>query len=380
MRLAPEQFSPIQPDTAQDAPESTEADSGLRLANQFEQAHPSIEQQPQTWRMPGEHELHDCTWMAFGASKHTWKPGSIAAVQSQIAAIARTIAEHEPVKMLVRPEERELAQSTCGPRVTLWDAALDDIWIRDSGPVFVLDNQRRLGAVAFNFNGWGGKQQHADDATIAASVAARARAEPIRSVLTLEGGGIEVDGEGTAILCESCIVNRNRNPERNRDECEAILKQTLGLEKIIWLPGIAGRDITDGHVDGYARFAGPGTVVVSIEADRNHFDYALTRRHLRLLSAARDARERPLEVVVIENPRRTRKRFAGKAFCSSYVNFYIVNGGVLVPEFGDPLGDQRAADTLQRLFPQRRVSLLNIDAVASGGGGIHCVTQQQPLP
>jgi agmatine deiminase len=224
-----------------------------------------------------------------------------------------------------------------------------------------------------------GKKQDFDfDAEVAAFVARRAGVRHIRADLVLEGGGIEVDGHGTAIITESCVLNDNRNPGVNKTQCERELKRLLGLEKIIWLPGIKGKDITDGHTDFYARFVRPGVVVAGYEPDTKSFDHEVTKRHLEILRMTTDVEGRKLEVVVLEGPSRVRERFASNDFAAGYINFYVCNGAVIAPEFGDPRTDAAAKRELQKVFPGREVVQINIDGIAAGGGGIHCTTQQEP--
>lgn len=326
------------------------------------------------WQMPDEGAPHAATWMAFGASAEIWEPHLLPVVQENLALVAKTIAAFEPVHMLVREEDSELAARLCGPSVNLLVHPIDDLWIRDTGPVFVTS----AGGVGFNFNGWGNKQEHERDAEVAEFVASYAQAEYIRSALTLEGGGIEVDGEGTAIITESCVLNPNRNPGVSKAECETELKRLLGLEKIIWLPGIAGKDITDGHTDFYARFTHPGTVVAGLEPDPSSFDYAVTRRHLEILRAATDAKGRRLEVMTLEGPTTIRQTYASDDFAAGYINFYLCNDAVIAPQFGDKRTDHNTHAILQEQFAEREIIQLNIDAIAAGGGGIHCATQQQP--
>lgn len=194
----------------------------------------------------------------------------------------------------------------------------------------------------------------------------------------LEGGGIEVDGQGSAIITESCVLNQNRNPGMSKAECEALLMPLLGLRKIIWLPGIRGKDITDGHTDFYARFARPGVVVAGYDPDPASFDHAVTQKHLEILRTSTDADGRQLEVIVMEAPSTIRPAFETSDFAAGYINFYVVNGAVIAPEFGDAMADRKAKSILQELFQNRDIVQLNIDAIAAGGGGIHCTTQQQP--
>ncbi|MBL1073951.1 agmatine deiminase family protein [Nocardia sp. 2] len=330
------------------------------------------------WMMPEEGQLHARTWMAFGATERIWGAELLPEVQRNLATIATTIGRFEPVSMLVRPGEMGLAQSLMGgSNVELIPAEIDDLWIRDTGPVFVGSGNTRAG-VDFNFNGWGGKQEHRRDAGVARFVTGRAGVETLETDLVLEGGGIEVDGEGTAIITESCVLNNNRNPGWKKRDVEEELAYLLGIEKVIWLPGIAGEDITDGHTDFYARFARPGVVVAGLDNDPDSYDYDVTRTHLDILHSATDVHGRPLQVEVLEGPSTVREKFAADDFAAGYINFYVCNGAVIAPEFGDPDTDPATRETLERLFPDREVVQIDIDAVAAGGGGIHCTTQQEP--
>jgi agmatine deiminase len=332
------------------------------------------------WRMPDETAPHGRTWMAFGASQTIWGRKLLPEVQDNLVSIALSIANYEPVTMLVRSEELELLESKLAnhPNVTVGVAKLDDLWMRDTGPVFVTNEAGHLAGIDFHFNGWGEKQEFELDAKVAALVTEKANAEHLVSNLILEGGGIEVDGEGTAIITESCVLNPNRNPGVSKKVCEEELKNLLGLEKIIWLPGISGKDITDGHTDFYARFIRPGVVVAGLEPDPEIYDYDVTREHLTLLQEATDARGKKLEVITLEAPTTIRPAFETAEFAPGYIGFYVCNGAVLMPEFGDNNADSKARDTLQQLFPDRIIEQLNIDGIAAGGGSIHCTTQQEP--
>ena len=328
--------------------------------------------------MPDEGAPHLRTWMAFGASARIWGRSLLPAVQQNLADIALTIAEYEPVSMLVRKSDLSRARQLMGSDVELIVCPLDDLWMRDTGPVFIVTENGDKSAIDFNFNGWGNKQAHSFDAKVASFTAKRAGVKSLQSQLVLEGGGIEVDGEGTAIITESCVLNDNRNPSISRQQCEMELKRLLGIQKIIWLPGIKGKDITDGHTDFYARFAHPGVVVAAYEPDTWSFDHEVTKRHLEILSSATDAQGRKLEVMVLDAPATIRDDFSHDDFAAGYINFYVCNGAVITPQFGDPKTDNQAREKLQSAFPKRDVIQLNIDAIAAGGGGIHCTTQQEP--
>ena len=331
-----------------------------------------------TWFMPDESDPHLRTWMAFGASQNIWGKKLLPEVQRNLATIALTIAKYEPVSMLVRQADLLVAQRLMGDKVDLIVCPHDDLWIRDMGPVFVVAENGDKAGVDFNFNGWGEKQDFGRDAEVAAFVTRRSGARLIQTDLVLEGGGIEVDGHGTAIITESCVLNENRNPGVSKSQCERELERLLGIEKIIWLPGIKGKDITDGHTDFYARFARPGVVVAGYDPDPKSFDHAVTKRHLEILRTARDAAGRKLELVVLEAPSSVRVKFASNDFAAGYINFYVCNGAVIAPEFGDPRTDATAKRELQRAFHGRDVVQINVDGIAASGGGIHCTTQQEP--
>ncbi|KRP97187.1 agmatine deiminase [Bradyrhizobium sp. USDA 4524] len=338
--------------------------------------------------MPDEGAPHAATWMAFGADVELWGTKLLPVIRNNLASVAKTIAVYEPVKMLVREEDYDIAARLCGPSVSLVVQPLDDVWLRDTGPVFVTNPAGQLGAVGFNFNGWGNKPQpyarkqhlYARDAKVAEHLAGAAQAIFLKADLVLEGGGIEVDGEGTAIITESCVLNPNRNPDVPKAKCEDELSRLLGLDKIIWLPGCHNKDdITDGHTDFYARFTSPGVVVAGLEMDTSFDDYEVTREHLAILRKSTDARGRHLKVVELQGPSTVRPKYGNDdGFAAGYINFYVCNGAVIAPEFGDAAADRNARDKLRDLYPDREIIQLDIDGIAAGGGGIHCVTQQQP--
>ena len=331
------------------------------------------------WYMPDEGETHLRTWMAFGASRKIWGRSLLPYVREELADIANTIAAYEPVTMLVRPEERRIAEKLLSESVTIAEAPLDDLWMRDTGPVFVRKAVGERAAVNLNFNGWGYKQAHARDAEVAGRVARLADVPERTTPLVLEGGCIEVDGHGTAIMTESCTLNENRNPDVSRAAFEDAIMPLLGLDKIIWLPGIAGRDITDGHTDFYVRFVKPGLVFAGVDPDPASYDYAVTREHLAILADASDAAGRPLEVVELVAPTEIREAFLTDDFAAGYIGYYLCNDAVIMQSFGDGRADEAARDWLQWAYPTRSVEQLAIDAIAAGGGSIHCATQQEPV-
>lgn len=337
------------------------------------------------WFMPEESERHKRTWMSFVASYDVWEERQVPEVQRNLASIARTIAKYEPLSILVRKKDYKLAVDLLGGLthhaypIELVEFTMNDLWMRDTGPAFVVNEKGEKAAIDFNFNGWGEDQDYELDAKVAGFVTALAGVKSIRSSLTLEGGCFELDGQGTAIMTESCILNDNRNKGRGKIEVENELKELLGLDKIIWLKGIKGKDITDGHTDFYARFARPGVVVVSRDTDKSSYDYKITRENIELLKSATDAKGNPFEIVVLDTPWDINTTYGTKDFAAGYVGYYVCNDAVVMQKFGDKRADAAAKATLSKVFPEHRVEQISIDGIASGGGSIHCATQQEPV-
>lgn len=335
----------------------------------------------ESWKVtaPSETEPHAGTWMAWPSMPAVYGgPGAYyQSVQETLGRLAAAIAENEPVAMAVPADQHALAAMLCGPKVELVDVATDDMWMRDSGPVFVRADDRGIAAIDLRFNGWGNKQAHARDAEIAASVAKHVGVARHIAAVRGEGGGIELDGDGTLILAESCWVNDNRNPGLTRADIEQHLKTTVGVEAVIWVPGVRGLDITDGHIDGSIRFVTPGLLIASSRPDDTSEWGHAHREALAILARAKDARGRGFEVISI--PAASDVRSKSDDFLTSYANYYVGNGALYTPQFGDRKADALAKETLGRLHPDRRIVQLDVDRIYENGGGIHCVTQQQPL-
>lgn len=334
------------------------------------------------WAMPAEDVEHERTWMCWPSREDVWG-ADLPDVQDAIVRIALAISRFEPVAMLAAADEIAGLEGLLGDAdVEVIEGPVDDLWARDTLPCFLVgevDGQPTLAAGRVRFNGWGDKQVHDGDATLAALVAEHLDIELIDGGVTGEGGGLEVDGAGTVLAAESSWVNDNRNPDLDRDEIEARLLDLLGAERVIWVDGLAGADITDGHIDTLARFVDPETIVVDRptvdDPDDPWVDVAATTAEQ--VAAASTTDGAPYQVVEIQQPATTRG--GGDQFLSTYMNFYVCNGAVIAPEFGDPEADAAAADLLAELFPGREIVQLDIDALAAGGGGIHCATQQQPV-
>ncbi len=262
--------------------------------------------------------------------------------------------------------------------IELIECSTDDLWLRDTGPTFVEGSDGEKYGIDFNFNGWGGKQTHSLDAEVAGFITARAGAAIKVSSLVLEGGCFEIDGHGTAIMTKSCILNDNRNPAVSQSQVEEELKHLLGLRKIIWLEGIKGMDITDGHTDFYARFSARGKVLVSRDNYKKSHDYAVTRANISALKKAVDADGLELEVCVIDTPEVINEYYGVTDFAAGYIGYYVCNNAVIMQRFGDRSADRKAREIIAEAFPGRTIEQISIDAIASGGGSIHCATQQEP--
>ncbi|MEU1508000.1 agmatine deiminase family protein [Kitasatospora sp. NPDC005748] len=337
-------------------------------------------------RMPAETDRHTRTFLAWPALFSVWQ-NQLSAVRRNIADLARQISRFEPVVVLARPGQAADARYHCGSgayyAIEVQEIANDDLWIRDFGPTFVVA-PGAIAGVDTNFNGWGKTgtpyyQPFDKDATAAVTLLDAYGIDRIRAPFTGEGGSLETDGQGTLLATVSSLVNPNRNPGKSKDQVEQELRTTLGMDKVIWVPGLAGQDITDCHIDCLARFTAPGEVLLDQPGPGADARWvAVYDEAKRVLRNATDARGRRLRITELPGPDRTLIRGRGKEFLSSYTNYYTVNGAVLVPQFGEGYADGLAYAILQAAYPDRRIVQVDIDAIASGGGGIHCSTQSQP--
>jgi len=337
-----------------------------------------------TWRMPAETAEHERTWMAFPREGVTL--GGTAEERQEgyeaWAAVANAVAAFEPVTMVADPSEVARARRMLDGAIEVVEAPLDEFWMRDVGPTFVLDEGGRLGAVDWIFNGWGAPAwaEWQLAAALGTTVGALAAAERIGSLLVNEGGGIHVDGEGTVLLTETVQLDPRRNPHADRARVEAELARTIGAERAIWLPRGLTRDYeefgTNGHVDIVAAFASPGRVLLHEQQDPAHPDHAVSQEIRAVLEASTDARGRAIEVMALPAPATLRD---DEGFVDwSYVNHSVVNGGVVVCGFGEPEADARAREVLAEAYPGREVVTVDARPIFARGGGIHCITQQQP--
>jgi agmatine deiminase len=359
----------------------------------------TIDSIPRTdgYRMPAEYEPHRGCWMAWPERPDNWRLGARPA-QEAFAAVAEAINKSDPVTMAVSEGQFEHCRAELSPSIRVVELTTDDAWMRDIGPSFVTGASGGLRGVDWRFNAWGGldgglyfpwdRDDHA-----ARKVLEIERADRYGAPLVLEGGSIHVDGAGTVLSTEECLLNPNRNPGLDRSQIEAGLLDYLGAEKVIWLGRGVFNDETDGHIDNLACFVRPGTVLLSWTDDESDPQYEVSHDALRRLGAATDAREQPLEVIrmpapppVLISPEEaagvdavegSRPRLAGDRLAASYVNFYVATERVVFPRL-DTRTDEAAAEVLRACFPGREIVGVDAHEILLGGGNIHCITQQVP--
>jgi agmatine deiminase len=361
---------------------------------------PTLEATPSAdgFHMPAEWERHERCYMIWPERTDNWRLGAKPA-QAAFAAVAGAIVAGEPVTVLASARQWENARAVCPPAVRVVEVTTDDAWVRDTGPTFVVN--RMLGerrGVDWVFNAWGGLDgglyfPWAHDDLVAAKVCELEGAARYRAPFVLEGGAVHVDGEGTCITTEECLLNPNRNPGLSRTETEVLLKAYLGVQKVIWLPRGVYADETDGHVDNLACFSRPGRVLLTWSEATDDPQSAISSAARAALEGATDARGRPIEVALLPSPgplaitaeeasgvdtaEHSRPRTAGERMAGSYVNFLVTNTAVVHPLL-DREHDEEVGALLAREFPDRRIVGLPGREILLGGGNIHCITQQVP--
>ena len=329
----------------------------------------------QTYSLPAEWAHHARTWLAWPARPATWH-GGIEAARAVHVELAKAIAAFEPVTMVCSPVEMAEASLTCGPGIDLVPIPLSDGWMRDIGPTFVTDGAGGIAGIDWIFNGWGGlHNEFALDAEVAAAVAKVRKCPAFEAPIVLEGGAFSGDGAGTLLVTEECLLDPGRNPGRTKAEIEAVLAEYLGVKTVVWLARGYEGDETGGHVDEVAAFVKPGTVMVQVTSDPEDPNYLTQHENLARLRSARDANGNALEIVEIPQPARREKD--GRRLTLSYINFVFTNGGLIMPSFGDACDDP-AFRIFTGLFPERKIIQLLADDLVIGGGGLHCITQQEP--
>jgi agmatine deiminase len=322
-------------------------------------------------RMPAEWAPHERTLMAWPCRRDLWG-AEMEQARSDYAAVVNAIAAFEPVTLVARPEDVADARARVAGAVEVLARPIDDSWMRDTGPIFVLDEAGGRVGVHFRFNGWGGTWTPYDGDEDAGRWLVEHVGDPlVEAPLVLEGGSIAVDGEGVLLTTEECLLNPNRNPDRTREEIEELLGAHLGIEQVVWLgQGLIEDRDTDGHVDLVASFCAPGRVLLQTVAEDNpNFERCEENR--------RRAQAAGLEVVPVD--RLAYVEVAGEEVAVSYLNHYVCNGAVIVPVAGTE-DDEPALHAIRSGFPDREVVAVPGRVLAYGGGGPHCITQQVPRP
>lgn len=351
------------------------------------------------WRMPGEFEPHRGCLMIWPERPGSWNYGAKKAQQAFVD-VAEAIADSETVYMLVSKAQSDNARSHLSDRIILMETQTDDAWARDVAPTMVMDETGRMKGIDWQFNAWGGTfdglyQSWEKDDKAASFVCEKLGYECIDAhPFVLEGGSIHSDGEGTLIVTEACLLSQGRNPSMSKKEIEDTLKKYLGAEKVIWLPHGIYQDETNEHVDNVCAFVRPGEVVLAWTDDETDPQYKLSEADLQVLEQETDARGRRFIVHKLPIPKipvcltkedvdgfvfepGEDEREPGERMAASYVNFYISNGGIILPQFGDE-HDALAVKILGECFPERKIYPIDAMAIIVGGGNIHCITQQLP--
>jgi len=334
------------------------------------------------YRMPAEWEPHERTYMSWPIQDSMCYPESYEEVCEQYyAELAAAIAEFEPVTVIVNAADESKVKERLAhlPNVSTLVVEHNDAWLRDNGPTFLLNAEGGQAGVNWRFNAWGGKYSPWDlDDAVAPQILKAAGVKQFDAPLVLEGGSVHSDGEGTLLTTEECLLHTNRNPELNREQIEEYVKQYLNVQQIVWLNhGLSG-DETDGHVDNIACFAAPGKIIMQVCYDPSDENYAITQENLKRLEDAVDAKGRKLEVIAIEQP--PKAFYEDQRLTLSYLNFYFVNGGIILPIFGGEAEetDRKAIEALSKAFPEHRIRTIDGMAIIREGGNVHCTTQQMP--
>lgn len=328
--------------------------------------------------MPAEWAPHSRCWMAWPTRVESFGDESrLEAAREAYAEVANTIAQFEPVTFITKPKNVAEVSLQTGTGVSTVSMPHDDSWLRDNGPTFVVDNRGQVAGVCWRWNAWGGLYpDHERDAQVARTVLEHLGMRAYAAPIVCEGGAIHADGEGTLLTTESCLLDPRRNPGISKAEMEEVLSAYLGVRKVIWLGQGLQDDETGGHVDNIACFARPGVVLALSASDSADGNHAALADNLARLRAATDAQGRSLEIIEVEQPR-PRKLPDGRRMALSYINFYMANGAIVMPVFEDPQ-DDRVFEVLAKLFPDREIVQQPALDILQGGGGIHCITQQQP--
>lgn len=346
--------------------------------------------------MPGEHEPHAEIWIAWPERPDNWRYGAKPAQQCFVE-VAKAIAETTPVTMAVSAAQYENARARLPAHIRVVEMTTNDSWMRDIGPTYVINGKGERRGIDWEFNAWGGLVDGLyfpwdRDNQVAQKICEIHRDDSYKAGIVLEGGSIHTDGEGTLFTNEECLLHESRNPELSKQEIEQLLKDHLGMEKVIWLPNGLYNDETNGHIDNLIHVARPGEVVLSWCDDENDPQYAISQQAYKILSEATDAKGRKLKVHKIHIPGPLyiseeeatgidmadgMEREAGERLAGSYANFLITNGRIILPLL-DLEYDDHAREVLQKVFPEYDIVGVDAHEILLGGGNVHCITQQVP--
>ena len=331
--------------------------------------------------MPAEWEEHECCWMQWPTESFpsnatpSWSHFDLEKARIAWANVANAINKFEQLKMIVHPNDYQGALKLLNQNVEILKTPIDDAWCRDTGAIFLLNDKNQLAGVDSDFNCWGYKENFEQDDKVAKFMINESNATYFKNNMVLEGGSIHVNGNGTLITTEQCLLHENRNPNLSKNDIENNLKEYFGVSKIIWLKH--GTDEgTNGHIDNVACFSDQNTVLAMTCSDKDDTYYELLSENLDILKSSVDQDNNPLKIVEVEM---SKKRFIpGDDEPSSYINFYIANSAIILPFFGDDVADQNAMKIMKAQFPNRQIECLDGHDILMGGGNIHCITQQQP--
>ena len=331
--------------------------------------------------MPPEWYPHECCWMQWPTETFpsdvtpSWSHFDLDKGRIAWANVANTISQFETLKMIVHPNDRESAINLLNNNVEILELPINDAWCRDTGAIFLLNDKNELGGVDSDFNCWGYKENFELDDKVAKFMIEKTNSKYFKNNMVLEGGSINVNGKGTMITTEQCLLNKNRNPELSKEQIEKNLKDYFGVSKIIWLKH--GTDEgTDGHVDNVACFSNSNTILTMTCTDKSDSYYDLLTENLEILRSSTDQDGNPINIIELEMSKK--RLIPNDDEPSSYINFYISNNAIILPIFGDETADENAKKILDSQFQNRQIVCLDGRDILLGGGNIHCITQQQP--
>ena len=331
--------------------------------------------------MPAEWYQHECCWMQWPTeffpinATSSWSHFDLDKGRLAWANVANAISRFEKLKMIVHPNDYKSALNLLDKNIEILQTPIDDAWCRDTGAIFLLNEKNQLGGVDSDFNCWGYKENFEQDDKVAKFMINEANATYFKNDMVLEGGSIHVNGQGTLITTEQCLLHENRNPHLSKDDIENNLKKFFGVTKIIWLKH--GTDEgTNGHIDNVACFSDEGTILAMTCSDKQDTYYDLLSENLEILKTSVDQDNKPLNIVELEMSKK--RLIPNDDEPSSYINFYIANDAIIFPIFGDDVADQNAMNIIKSQFPNRQIVCLDGHDILMGGGNIHCITQQQP--